>query len=72
MKITFFDSGNTMAFEDNEQVSVAQKSWLIVFAEYLESCKIDPTKQGFILPDGKEIQIFKTEDNCFNWIIRSE
>ena len=70
MKITFLDSGNTMAFENNEQVPVVQKSWLIVFAEYLEGCGVDPTRQEFILPDGREAVVFETEGNCFNWILK--
>ncbi len=66
MKVTFFDNGMNMAFENGEQVSVAQKSWLIVYAEYLESQGIDPAEQEYEMPNGQAVKLFKTEDG-FNW-----
>lgn len=68
MRIQLFDNGLNSAFEDGEQVPMAQKPWLIVFAEYLESVGIDPTKQEIKLPDGRKAQIFSTEEG-FNWSI---
>jgi hypothetical protein len=43
MDILFFPNGNTAVFEQNIQISVLQKGWLELFAEFLESKDIDPT-----------------------------
>lgn len=70
MRITLFDNGLVMAFEDNKQVAKAQKPWILVFAEYLKENGIDPTEQEIILPDGQRAHIFPVEDG-FNWEIGS-
>ena len=71
MRITFFASGSTMAFEDGEQVPAAQSPWLVVFAEYLAAQGIDPTDQEIVMPDGKGARIFSFEDEDgevnYNW-----
>lgn len=72
MKITFFSSGSTMAFEDSQQVPAAQKPWVMVFAEYLASIGIDPVGHEFIMPDGRQARIVQIEDEgevTYNWEI---
>ncbi len=65
MKITFFDNGMNMAFENGEQVSTAQKSWLIVYAEYLESQGIDPAEQEYEMPSGQSVKVFRVASDEF-------
>jgi hypothetical protein len=74
MKIIFLSDGLSMAFDENgEQVSEAQKPWLLVYIEHLVSQGIDPTKQIIALPDGRQATILKSEDEdgevIYNWTI---
>lgn len=72
MKITFFANGMNMAFEDNEQVPVAQMPWILVFVEYLVSQGIDPTEHEIELPNRQRAKILKFVDDdngeiVYNW-----
>jgi hypothetical protein len=70
--ITFFDNGQTMAFENGHQVGKAQEPWILTFAEYLEGQGIDPTKQKMILPNGRRVKIIRqTMEGCpiFNYSV---
>jgi len=65
MKIDFFNTGQTMAFENGVQVPEAQKCWFLCYVEYLDSKGIDPVKQTFHMFD-KEFKVFKI-DGEFNY-----
>ncbi len=65
--ITFYSNGMNMAFENGERIRLAQKPWIIVFAEYLSSIRIDPTEVRFMMPNGQTAEIFKNKDNEFNF-----
>lgn len=70
MKITFFENGNNMAFENGQQVPVAQKPWIVVYAEYLASQGIDPTAVEIEMPHGTRVRVLKTEvdgEDSYNW-----
>ncbi len=56
-----FKNGCTAYFRDGEQVGELQKSWFMLYVEFLVANGIDPTKVEFELPDGK-YQVFRTED----------
>ena len=68
MEVIFFGNGNTAVLEDGKQVPHLQKSWLMLYVEFLESKGIDPTKVKYSLPIGKEAEVFKTPDG-YNWRI---
>lgn len=68
MKITFFENGNNMAFENGKQVPECQKGWLEVFCNYLKSIGYEPTNIDFELPNRRKAKIYKT-DNGYNWSI---
>lgn len=71
MKITFFAYGSNAAFENGEQHPVAQKPWLLVFAEYLASQGIDPAAQQYVMPNGDRVRVFAFTDDDgqvrYNW-----
>lgn len=63
MEIELFDSGLNMVFESRDkQAIIADKSWFIIYAEYLFNNGIDPTKQDFILPNGRRAKIIKIDN----------
>lgn len=66
LKILFFSDGNTAVFKKKEQVPELQQSWLTLFAEFLESKGIDPTKHEYTFPNGSRAGIFKIKDG-YNW-----
>jgi hypothetical protein len=66
MDITFFSNGATMAFQNGQQVPEAQRGWFLIFVEFLEKQGIDPTQQIFLLPNGAQAKVFRTEAG-FNW-----
>jgi len=66
--ILFFPNGNTAVFETNQQIPALQKSWLVLFAEFLESKNIDPSSANITLPNGDKAKLFKTI-NGYNWKI---
>ena len=74
MKITFFDQGTTMAFENGKQVCIAQEPWILTYARYLESKGIDPTDHYYELPDGRKARIIRVAEEepgeiFYNWEI---
>ena len=67
MKIEFFSNGNVLAFENGRQSPKVQYPWLILFAEYLEECDVDPTQCEFVMPNGWVAKIGRNDDGSFNW-----
>lgn len=69
MKITFMDNGNTVAFSSGrDQMPDLQKSWLLMYVQFLESKGFDPTEHEFVLPSGRHAKIIRIE-NGFTWQI---
>lgn len=68
MNITFFNNGNTIAFENGQQVPIAQEPWILTYVRYLVENGIDPTRHNITLPNGERAKIFKTEGG-YNWEI---
>jgi len=64
-KILFFPNGNT-AVLDQEQIPDLQKSWAILFAEFLESKGEDPTEFELNFPTYRTARFFRTDDG-WNW-----
>ena len=71
MEVIFSSYGNTGVFEGDEQVPELQKSWLLLFAEFLNKHGIDPTAVAFTLPNGNRCKIFEVPDGC-NWRIDAQ
>lgn len=66
MNIKLYPSGQTTAFDDaGKQVPIAQKSWLVLYAEYLSEQGIDPTRQNIELENTK-VRIIETDDG-YSW-----
>lgn len=67
MNVLFFGNGNTAVFVDGAQVPELQESWVLLFAKFLESREIDPTKVRFVFQNGREAKVFRIEDGGLNW-----
>ena len=56
----FFNNGNTAATDvDGQQIPELQRSWLVLFAEFLEKQGVDPLQVEFMLPGGLHARLFK-------------
>jgi hypothetical protein len=67
MKVIFFSNGNTICFDEKgEQVPELQKSWFLLYAQFLESKGIDVQNIEYQLPSGGYAKIFKTSIG-YNW-----
>lgn len=64
--VRFFPNGNTVCFENDEQDTVLQRSWLQLYVDFLLSKDVDPTAMEFTMPDGKVAKVFKTDEG-YNW-----
>jgi len=70
MKVYFFDNGNSCVFnEKDQQVASLNKSWLLLYVEFLKSKGLNPTDFEFKMPNAKIAKIFKMEDGNYNWRI---
>ena len=73
MRIYFFPNGNTAACDGPEdmghQVPELQEPWLLLYAKFLESKGVDPTKQEYTLPNGRDAKVVKV-DAGYNWEVR--
>jgi len=69
MEIMFFNNGNTVIFENNEQARSLQIGWIELYIEHLIKNRIDPALIDYIMPDGKSANVFKTESG-YNWRIK--
>lgn len=67
MKALLFPNGNIGFFDDNgEQVPKAQKPYITLYFEYLESIGINPEKVTFMMPTGTEAKALRIA-NGWNW-----
>ena len=65
MKVYFFPNGNTAVIEDNKQITELQKSWFLLFVDFLVSKGIDPTKVNYHSLS-ENVEVFKIPDE-YNW-----
>lgn len=64
--IMFFPNGNTAVFDKNgEQIGELQRSWLLLYVDFLIEQGIEPDGLVVELPHGKA-RIFKIEEG-YNW-----
>lgn len=66
--VYMFGNGNTAVCKNGEQVPDLQRSWLILFVEFLASMGEDPTSFTYELPDCTA-EVFPIEGG-FNWRCR--
>lgn len=67
MEVAFFANGNTAVFDDNgDQIPKLQKSWLLIFAEFLKEKGFDPLEIKFSMPNGGYAELFEIPDG-YNW-----
>ena len=68
MEVFFFDNGNTAVFDENgDQMSDLQRSYIVMFAEFLKTKGFDPTKISYLLPNDKKAQLFSIKGDTYNW-----
>ncbi len=65
--VYFSVNGNTGVCNDTEQIPELQRSWLLLFAEYLESQGEDPKQILFHLASGETATVFMTPADGYNW-----
>lgn len=66
-EVMFFPNGNTAVFnKKGDQIPALQKSWLMLFVEFLESKGADPEKANYRMPDGRVASLVKV-DSGWNW-----
>ena len=70
MEVYFFPNGNTAVTENNRQITELQKSWFLLFVDFLVSKGIDPTKVNYHLLS-RDAEVFKIP-NGYNWRFRAE
>lgn len=69
--VFFFPNGNTAVMREGGQVTVLQKSWLLHFAEFLESQNVDLCGSTFILPNGSAAKIMLDDKGGYTWRIET-
>lgn len=66
-KVRFLGNGLTAVFFPNgEQVPGLQKPWAELYAEFMESKGLDPSRLELEFPNGARSKFFKT-DTGWNW-----
>lgn len=68
MKVTFYGTGQTTAFERGKQIPVFQRSWLLLYFEFVESKGFDPRSFVYEM-DGQRFRPIKNEDGTWNYRI---
>ncbi len=74
VRVIFASNGNTAVFENDEQVAELQKSWLLIFAKFLEENNVDILNSVFELPGfprGCVAKLNKTEEE-YHWSMVKE
>ena len=70
IQVIFANNGNTMVFnESGKQMPELQRSWLLLFMDFLKKNSIDPIKVDFTLPSGWKAEPFECSDGSYNWRI---
>lgn len=63
-QIIFFNNGNTAVFDSKgQQIPKFQKSWLLMFIEFLQSKGAKVEKTEINLPDGRRAKYLKKYHN---------
>lgn len=65
--VYFFENGNTIVFQDEEQVPELQHSWRTLFTYMLASSGVDVLRSSFTMPDGRPVRPFLTDEGTLNW-----
>ena len=66
-RVIFFPNGGTAVFDENgQQLPNLQRSWLKLFADFLDDHDEDPTEFEFTLPDGTHAKAIETASG-YNW-----
>lgn len=70
MKVMFFPNGNTIVFQDGQQVPDLQREgWFMLYVQMLASIGIDVEQIDFTMPDARRANIISQPDGSFNWMI---
>jgi hypothetical protein len=69
VEVFFFPNGNTAVCVDGQQVPKLQRSWLLMFVEFLKESGVDPLTAKFNLPDRSVVTMFETGEGNYNWRI---
>ena len=64
--VMFFNNGNTAVLSENEQIPELQKSWIVLYAEFLEIKGVDPETLELRLPYGPA-KYFRTAEGGWSW-----
>jgi len=71
IEVIFFPNGNAAALDDHgQQITKYQRSWLILFIEFLQSKGLtigDIININFKMPNGRKAKLMKAE-NTSDWI----
>lgn len=63
----FLWNGNTAFFENGEQNSKYQMSWVKLYFEFLEKQGLNPLEVIYILPNGRKAKAIKKTDGGYTW-----
>lgn len=67
-RILFLPNGNTfVADEHGQQIGELQEPWILLYANFLESKGIDPTRVTIELPGRVLAKWFRTSEGGLNW-----
>jgi len=72
MKVIFFPNGNTVVFENGQQVPDLQESWFMLYVQLLAAIGIDPTEVEFVMPDANRAEVVDAGTAGFNWRISAQ
>jgi len=67
-EVMFFPNGNTAVFVNRKQIPKCQKSWFVMFVDFLDVNGIDVLKTKYRMPDGDSAELIKTDDG-YTWKI---
>ena len=68
IKVMFFSSGNTAAFQNGQQIPMLQESWLMLYVHMAVACGVDPADLDITMPDGHKAKIIEV-DGVLNWAV---
>lgn len=69
--VVMFPNGNTFVGGPNgAQLEKFQKSWFILYLNYLQSEGINPEQCTFLMPNGKTAFVTKLKEGGFNWKLK--
>ena len=63
IKVMFFSSGVTAAFEGQEQIPELQVAWFKLYVDLLKEKGIKPEDVDFTMPDRQKVEYMPEYDN---------